>query len=228
MTLPLDTNRATVVVLSDLPLLALGVQACLAGLPGVSATAMDPGREGLEEALRGQAPDLVVVAVSRMSPQVQRVIDCQYGELARHCLRLTPAADEAEGAAAGAVSLAQLQPIALRDAVRCALSLALDAMAPIRRLRVSVDAGATAGRGDLHRVSRRELEVGKLVAEGLSSQEIGRRLFISQRTVEKHRANLMTKLGVTNAAGLARELVFLTWREQAVVASPPAAARLAS
>ena len=54
--------------------------------------------------------------------------------------------------------------------------------------------------------SARELEVGRLVAEGLTSVEIGERLCISPRTVEKHRANLMDKLGVGNAAALVAKL----------------------
>jgi two-component system response regulator NreC len=42
------------------------------------------------------------------------------------------------------------------------------------------------------------------VAEGLSNKEISDRLFISHRTVDTHRTNLMRKIGVTNVAGLIR------------------------
>jgi DNA-binding NarL/FixJ family response regulator len=66
------------------------------------------------------------------------------------------------------------------------------------------------------KVSGREREIGLLVAEGLSSHEIAARLFISPRTVEKHRANLMTKLDVTNAAALTRELLYLYLTEGAL------------
>ncbi len=51
-------------------------------------------------------------------------------------------------------------------------------------------------------LSRRELEILRLVASGLTSREIARRLFISPRTVEKHRASLMHKVGVNHTAGL--------------------------
>lgn len=53
-------------------------------------------------------------------------------------------------------------------------------------------------------LTKREEEIVTLVAKGLTSQEIGRRLFISPRTVETHRARIMDKLGVNNAAGLVR------------------------
>jgi DNA-binding NarL/FixJ family response regulator len=49
----------------------------------------------------------------------------------------------------------------------------------------------------------RELEVVRLVAEGLSNKEIGRRLFISERTVESHVRNILNKLGVTSRAQIA-------------------------
>jgi len=51
-------------------------------------------------------------------------------------------------------------------------------------------------------LSSREREVLKLVAEGYRSREIGEILCISEKTVEKHRANLMRKLGINSATGL--------------------------
>jgi DNA-binding NarL/FixJ family response regulator len=55
----------------------------------------------------------------------------------------------------------------------------------------------------LSRITRREREVLILVAAGFTSKEIASTLYISDRTVEIHRANLMKKLEVTNAASLA-------------------------
>ncbi|MCD4687598.1 MAG: response regulator transcription factor, partial [Anaerolineae bacterium] len=53
-------------------------------------------------------------------------------------------------------------------------------------------------------LTRREREVLQWVVDGLTSAEIGQRLGISPRTVEKHRANMMQKLGVRNQADLVR------------------------
>jgi DNA-binding NarL/FixJ family response regulator len=50
----------------------------------------------------------------------------------------------------------------------------------------------------------REREVLHLVAEGLTSGEIAARLFISPRTAESHRANLMRKLGLRSRTDLVR------------------------
>lgn len=48
----------------------------------------------------------------------------------------------------------------------------------------------------------RETEILKLIAAGFSNKEIGDKLFISHRTVDTHRTNLMKKLDVSNIAGL--------------------------
>ena len=53
-------------------------------------------------------------------------------------------------------------------------------------------------------LSPREREVLKLVAEGHTNSEIGQMLSITVKTVEKHRANLMTTLNVHDLAGLIR------------------------
>jgi len=53
-------------------------------------------------------------------------------------------------------------------------------------------------------LSPREKEILQLIAEEHTSNEIAGLLFISEKTVEKHRAKLMGKLGVRNLAGLVR------------------------
>jgi DNA-binding NarL/FixJ family response regulator len=51
-------------------------------------------------------------------------------------------------------------------------------------------------------ITDRETEILKLIAAGFSNKEIGDQLFISHRTVDTHRTNLMKKLDVNNIAGL--------------------------
>ena len=50
----------------------------------------------------------------------------------------------------------------------------------------------------------REREIFQMTVEGLTSQEIAEKLMISPRTVEIHRSNLTTKLGIKNQADLIR------------------------
>jgi len=51
-------------------------------------------------------------------------------------------------------------------------------------------------------LTTRETEIIAMICEGLTSQEISERLFISVKTVETHRSNIFQKVGVKNVAGL--------------------------
>ncbi len=51
-------------------------------------------------------------------------------------------------------------------------------------------------------LTNREIEILKLIAQGLTNKEIGEKLFISSRTVDTHRRNLHQKLNIKNTAGL--------------------------
>ena len=53
-------------------------------------------------------------------------------------------------------------------------------------------------------LTRREIEVLKLITGENSNQEIADKLFISTRTVDTHRRNLLEKLGLKNTAGLVK------------------------
>jgi len=53
-------------------------------------------------------------------------------------------------------------------------------------------------------LSERELEVLRLIALGYTNSEIAKQLYISARTVETHRANLQSKLGLTGRPELVR------------------------
>lgn len=53
-------------------------------------------------------------------------------------------------------------------------------------------------------LSKREAEVLKLIADGLTNQEIAEKLFISPLTVDSHRKNLLLKFGAKNTASLVK------------------------
>jgi len=53
-----------------------------------------------------------------------------------------------------------------------------------------------------YNLTKREIEILKLITHALSNKEIGKVLYISDQTVSVHRKNIMRKLGVSNTAGL--------------------------
>ena len=57
---------------------------------------------------------------------------------------------------------------------------------------------------DYATLTPREQEVMRLLAEGLSSKAVAEKLFISPKTVENHRANIMNKLGLHSTIELVR------------------------
>jgi DNA-binding CsgD family transcriptional regulator/tetratricopeptide (TPR) repeat protein len=61
-----------------------------------------------------------------------------------------------------------------------------------------------AGDGALGELTRRELEVARLVVERMTNPQIAVELFLSQKTVETHLRNIFRKVGVANRVELAR------------------------
>lgn len=64
-------------------------------------------------------------------------------------------------------------------------------------------------KNDFDLLSEREQEVFRLLAEGYSTARIADMLFVSPKTVEKHRANIMRKLSLENMVGLVKYAIRL-------------------
>jgi DNA-binding NarL/FixJ family response regulator len=73
----------------------------------------------------------------------------------------------------------------------------------------SQNVGKKKQREEILKLTQRELEIVKLISEGYTSQQMADKLFISPRTVETHRANLMKKVGVRNAVELVKKIQHL-------------------
>lgn len=80
----------------------------------------------------------------------------------------------------------------------------------IREVPVPVDGLFTVNSASVERLglTPRELEILRLIAEGLSNREIAERVYVSENTVKTHSANLFTKLNArrrTQAVQIAKE-----------------------
>ena len=62
--------------------------------------------------------------------------------------------------------------------------------------------GAMRRNDDTEILSEREMDVLLGICRGLSTQEIADKLFLSKRTVDTHRANILEKTGSKNTASL--------------------------
>lgn len=72
-----------------------------------------------------------------------------------------------------------------------------------------MDLSKTSSSKPLTKLTKREMEVLSLLAQGLSSQQIGNKIFISELTVRVHRKNLLKKIEVTNSGNLIKKSIEL-------------------
>lgn len=61
--------------------------------------------------------------------------------------------------------------------------------------------------GEAVKLSSREIDIARLIMEGMTNAEIADKLFLSFRTVETHRKNILAKLHLKNTASLVRYLI---------------------
>jgi DNA-binding NarL/FixJ family response regulator len=201
------------IVADDHHLVRQGIRALLekAGDIQVIGEAAD-GREAIELVER-LAPDVLVLDISmprldgiqaikrirRLGLATRVVILSMYSDttLVRQALQSGANGYLLKG------SLTEELLLAVRAANKGEVYLSPGISGPVVDDFLAVHAGAK-GPGPLDRLTQREREVLQLVAEGHSNPEIAEILNVSVKTVEKHRAALMAKLGVHEVAGLMR------------------------
>ena len=83
----------------------------------------------------------------------------------------------------------------------------LSPAASTRMVHRAVDGRAVCPRSALHELSDRELEIFHLLGQGLSARQISEKLYRSIKTVESHRENIKSKLGVKTSGELLRYAV---------------------
>jgi DNA-binding CsgD family transcriptional regulator len=76
------------------------------------------------------------------------------------------------------------------------------ALAVLQEFAQTLEGSETAGREPVSgsHLSPLEQEVLRLVAEGLTSKQIGQQLFLSHRTIDRHLTSIFNKLGVDSRA----------------------------
>jgi DNA-binding NarL/FixJ family response regulator len=171
---------------SEVPALVARVQADILVLD-----LMMPGMSGVD----------VIREVVRRTPETRVVVLSMHGSEA-YVL-------EALSSGAGAYVLKQSEAGELLKALREVAAGRRYLSPPLssRALEAYVRQAESAPSDARGALTPREREVMQLVAEGCTSAEIGERLFISPRTVETHRANLMRKLGLRTPADVVRYAV---------------------
>ncbi len=206
MSVPLVTG---VLIADDHPIVRHGLRDLLSAEADFRVVAeVDDGRQAVERALQDDI-DLVILDVTmpRMTGlQAARELSKRRPEL--RTLMLSMHENEQflfEALRAGASGYV-LKTAADRDLVQaCRATMRgetfLYAGAVAALVRDHLD---RADGDDADPLTPRELEVLKLVAEGHTSDEIAETLVISRKTVDRHRANMLEKLGMRDRVDLTR------------------------
>ena len=177
----------------------------LIGLALAGHGGADPGRSAR---LYGAADQALAALGLTLEPLEERLAD-----LDRQRLRAAMGAEafEAEYAAGRTLDLAQvLAALERKDAAAGQARVAHEALRGMQAGREAQRAGALVSELDaavspeaVTVLTPRELDVLKLVAQGLSNPDIARRLVLSEHTVHRHLANILRKLNLSSRAAAA-------------------------
>ena len=200
--------RIGVLLADDHDLVRGGIRAMLELMPEVDV--LGEARDGNEllAHLERIRPDLVITDISMpgldgLTALAQ--IRARQPQLRVLVLSMHDSADFVRRAVANGASgylTKQAAPRELREAVRAMAATGSYFSAAVARLLL---AGERAGGGD--ELTERQLEILTLLANGLSSKEIGYELGLSSKTVDVHRGRIMERLDLRDVASLTRYAV---------------------
>ena len=205
------TEPMRILLVDDHALVRAGIRALLESLPGLEVVGECGDGLAALERVRRDPPDVVLLdvtlpglsgleVVSRVARMgvPTRVVMLSMHASAEHAARAFA------GGAAGYLN---------KDAAFDELATALAAVREGRRyLCRAIDAQsvrefeqrAAAGGSELQALTPRQRQVLQLIAEGHGTRQIAERLYLSVKTVETHRAQIMQRLGIHDVPGLVR------------------------
>ena len=213
------TDRITVMLVDDHAMVRQGVKAFLETQGDIAVVAEASGGEGAGKLAAEHAPDVAVMGL--IMPGMDG------GEATRRLVAQSPRTnvvmltsyhdDEHVFPAirAGALSyvLKEIGPDELADAVRRAASgeATLHPRVAARVVR-ELHGARRAEPNVFHELSDREMEVLRLIAEGISNAEIAGRLYVSEKTVKSHVSNILSKLHLADRT----QAAVYAWRQGVV------------
>lgn len=208
-------SAATVMIVEDHRLVSAAIREAIEGDDLRVVAEVGSGEAAIEEATRLRPAVLLVdIDLPGMSGlDLVRTLAPRLPETVIVMLTVSDAMDDvvaAMSAGAAGYLTKDLSPEALRRAVRSAVAgeLAMPRKMAGETMRRLARTGGTStpGAGSLALLSPRELQVLRLLADGMTDRQIAEALSISSRTVESHVASILRKLDVSNRAAAARRL----------------------
>jgi len=221
--IPNSSEPARVMIVDDHPLVRVGIASLISACPDLRVDSEAEDIAGALHEIERNPPDVVLVDISLkdgngidLIKQIHQIVpsvrilavslfdEALYGERALN---------------AGALGYLNKESARRKivEAIRRILDGKLfisDNLAQHLATRFGVHNGVNQSVSGIGSLTRRELEVLKLIGEGLMTTKIANNLFLSIKTVESHRKNIKRKLGLTTAAELSREATHWVMQEQ--------------
>ena len=204
------TRKARILIVDDHPAVREGLAWRMAGLPDMEICGEASDVEQALQQCEALRPDLVIVDISlkrrdgldlikhiAASGSAKTVVHSAYDE-ALYAERALEAGAlgyiHKEEASAKVIE-------AIREVLRGRIYLSPDMT---QRLLLRRREGVKPVANPVERLTDRELEIFRLIGQGVKSGEIARQLFLSPHTLDTHRANIKRKLQLKDAAELSR------------------------
>lgn len=205
-------DRLRVMLVDDHPVVLAGLKSFLKDASGIEVIAT---ASNLEDAVGRAAhlrPDVFVVMASRSigAPiDLVRALKARFADVAVLVMGRDPSHPSPKLLVEAGAN-AFLDGDAGKDELISALDqLRADADTGVRRVIAPLDSATPPPSSSRGSLSRRELQVLTLIAEGNTNKQIADELGISVRTVETHRERLMRKLNVQGTAALTKAAILL-------------------
>jgi DNA-binding NarL/FixJ family response regulator len=208
--------KTTILIIDDHPLFREGLKAIIGREPRYRTVGeADTARAGIHLAVELK-PDVIIVDVSlpdkngiELTRDLAKLLPASRVLIISMHSKITYIATAFQAGARGylvkeSASDGLLKGLAAVARGELFLDSSLSSQVVENLLQISVQSPAPAASPN-PRLTPREQEVMRLLAEGFTTREIAKRLFISPKTVENHRANIMKKLDLRTTIDLVRQ-----------------------
>jgi DNA-binding NarL/FixJ family response regulator len=208
-------NKITIHIIDDHPMVVEGLRFALDGLPQIQVTATASNAESWLSIVQTIKPDLLLLDLTL--PGLSGLMLARQLAKSHPEIRIIVLTSDTDSESIREAIEAGVKGYVSKTAGRDELIRAIDHVAAgndyfseeikgkmaenyLRMIRTEIK---EVPKGDV-RMSEREQEIVRLLATGLTFREVAERLFISPRTVESHRNNIMEKLNLAHFADLVR------------------------
>jgi DNA-binding NarL/FixJ family response regulator len=205
------TTKRRILLADDHTLVRAGIRALLEGLPDVEVVGETGNGLDAVEHVRRDPPDAILLDITLPGMNgLEAAARIAKLDVPTRVLMLSMHASAeyaARALAAGAAGYLN------KDSAFDELATALEEIFAGRRyLCRAIDAGlvqqferrASTGESELDALTPRQRQILQLVVEGLGTRQIAERLFLSVKTIESHRIQMMQRLGIFDVPGLVR------------------------